>query len=338
VTETLIQSVVDSVKRAAQMETAPFSAGDVNVLMISPWQGDVQPNGSTSGDIGVKVVMQISFYNLKAKLFDQVENGEVVTAKEGQAGNQTTRKLSKFHSSNPDLQKLFGKNKPKSVCVESDLSPLASKALTVQEAIQSAEFIRIVIGDLKRAEGGDHNFARSPFASLYNQNELLSQSRTISAWTIRTEVEESGARGKGLLDITPLTKYSLSGRTIWLTLTGLCILFLYGADRFIQPSRTRDGDDGPFRSPRIPPSSSITYSNDSESEVLLRQLFPDGEREFTGFFSDESSISSSSLIGARFVGFRGSRTSGSSMTDNVELASLSSLKSRSSRTGRRWMK
>lgn len=344
VTETLIQAVVDSVKGAGEMETTPFSAGDVNVLMISPWQGDVQHNGSTSRDLGVRVVLQISFYNSKAKLVNEVENGEVASAKEGDAGNQTVRKLTKFHSSSPDLQILFAKNKPKSVCIESDLSPLASSALAVQEAIQNAEFIRIVVGYLKRAEGGDQNFARSPFARLYNQNELLSQSRTISAWTIRTQVEENGARGKGLLDRTPLTKYSLSGRTIWLTLTGICILLLYGADRFIQPShssesRTRDANDGPFRSPRIPASSSISYSHDSESEVLLRQLFPDGEREFTGFFSDESSISSSSLIGERFVGSRGSRTSGSSMTVDLELASLSSSrKSRPSRTGRRWKK
>jgi hypothetical protein len=312
-------------------------------LMISPWQAEVQKSDSASGDLGVKVVLQISFFNSKARLMNQVEIGEVVTAKDGSTVNQTQRTLSKSLTSPPNLQKLFGMNKPTSLCVESDLSPLANNALAVQEAIQKDEFMRILVGELKRAEGGDQYFAQSPFASLYNLNELVFQSRTISAWTIRTEIEENGSRGKGILDRTSLSKFSLSGRTIWLTLTGVCILLLYGADRFIQPNQssdswTRGSDDSNFRSPRNPSSNSIGSENDSESVVLLRQLFPDGERESTGFFNDTSSRSSSYLVGERFVGSsRGSRSYSSSI--DVELASLSSSrKSRTSKTGRRRMK
>jgi hypothetical protein len=196
---------------------------------------------------------------------------------------------------------------------------------------------------MKQAEGGDQNFAESPFASLYSQNDLITQSKTISSWTIRTEVEDRTTREKGILERSPLATYALSGRTLWLTMTGVGLLLLYIADRCTGRNDTSEdvahSIDGisvrSVRSSRSRKPDSVNYSEDSESVELLKQLFPDGGGENANFFSDEnSSVSSNKLVGERFVS--SSQGSRGSVSSDIELASrASSRKSRSSRTGSR---
>lgn len=340
VSENLVRSVVGSVARAGHIESTPFSIGDINLLMISPWQEQTQGNDVTPRDIGVKVVLQISFYNSKVKIVNLVEEDD---ANKGGGDNVGLRWLSKFSKGQTDMQQFFGRSKANSTCAESDLSPLASNALAVQEAIQKDEFIRSLIGEMKQAEGGDQNFAESPFASLYDQTDLITQSKTICAWTIRTEVEGRTTREKSILERSPLAAYALSGRTLWLTMTGIGLLLLYIADRCMGRNETSEHvthsiDGVSVRSLRLSKSrtsDSVNFTEDSESVVLLRQLFPNGGGENASFFNDEnSSISSNKLIGERFV--NSSQGSLGSVSSDIELASrASSRKSRPSRTGSR---
>jgi hypothetical protein len=119
----------------------------------------------------------------------------------------------------------------------------------------------------------------------------------ISAWTIRTEVEENDTRGEGILERSPLAQYySLSGRTIWLALTAISLFVLYIADRIINPNETSEdateADDLSGRSLANPSSTDRSSTNpgskstgciaDSEA-ALLRQLFPDTQEK--GIFS-----------------------------------------------------
>jgi hypothetical protein len=340
VSEKLARSVVGSVARAGQMESAPFSIGDINLLMISPWQEQTQAIDGTTRDIGVKVVLQISFYNSKVKIMKQTE--EENANKEG-GDNDGQWWLSKFSKDQAEIQRRFGRPKAKSTCAESDLSPLASNALAVQEAIQKGEFIPCLIGEMKQAEGGDQNFGESPFASLYDKNDLIAQSKTISAWTIRTEVEDRTTREKSILERSPLATYALSGRTLWLTMTGVGLLLLFIADRCMGRNDTSEdvtnSIDGvsvrSLRSSKSRKSNSVNYIEDSESVVLLRQLFPNGGGENASFFSDgNSSISSNKLLGEHFI--NPSQGSRGSVTLGIELASRApSRKSGSSRTGSR---
>ena len=169
------------------------------------------------------------------------------------------------------------------------------------------------------------------------------QSKTISSWTIRTEVEDRTTREKGILERSPLATYALSGRTLWLTMTGVGLLLLYMADRCMGRNDTSEdvthSIDGvsvrSSRSSRSRKSDSVNYNEDSESVELLKQLFPDGGGENASFFSDDNSvISSNKLLGERFVS--SSQESRGSVRSDIELASrASSRKSRSSRTGSR---
>ena len=71
------------------------------------------------------------------------------------------------------------------------MSPLANNSLAVQDAIKKDEFMMALVGEMKRAEGGDQNFKKSRFSTLYNQNELITQSSKSSAEHNIPNVKES---------------------------------------------------------------------------------------------------------------------------------------------------
>ena len=132
VSEMLARSVVESVGRAGQMETIPFSVGDVNIEMVSPWQARTETGDPTTGDIGLKVVLQISFYNANAKLIGQAEE-QTEAEDSNKQDNKGPRRLPNLSKNSAEIQQFFRRSKTKSTCVESDLSPLANNALAVQE-------------------------------------------------------------------------------------------------------------------------------------------------------------------------------------------------------------
>lgn len=268
--ELLTRSIVESVQRVGQMDTVLFTVGDVNILMASPLQGETDTGDLTDEVIGLKIVLQISFYNSKAKLVSALEEqldsegGQL----NGQGGNGQRRDLAK---NSGDIQQLFRRSRPKSTCIEADLVPLANSALAVSDAMKKPEYMRALIGQMKKEEGGDQNFEKSPFAALYNDNELVAQSRVLSTWTVRTEIEEGGTSRKGLLGRSPLTSYSLSGRTIWLTLTGVGLLILYIADRCMNPNGDSALPDGTIQhgdgSSTRPPRSARRWYGNSDSDA-----------------------------------------------------------------------
>jgi hypothetical protein len=243
------------------------------------------------------------------------------------------------------------------------LFPLANNALAVHDAVKKEEFMRILVGELKKEEGGDQNFDQSPFVDLYNQNALVAQSRVLSAWTVRTEVDEGGGSKKGILERTPLVSYSLSGRTIWLSLTGVGLLMLYLADRCMNPNGSDSNSVAP-RSDSRPPRSSrrsgsqsdarsgsrgtrgshsesrgsrntnrssrrtiVSYSDDSD-QALLQQLFPSGRPNEAYMSDDETSAASSQLLGERYSASRRSQVSPTTGGGDVELANRKAPRSR----------
>mmetsp|Transcript_5572 Transcript_5572/g.9206 ORF Transcript_5572/g.9206 Transcript_5572/m.9206 type:complete len:898 (-) Transcript_5572:47-2740(-) len=316
--EMLARSIVESVKRVGLMETVPFSVGDVNILTAKPLQGETETGDLTDDVVGLKVVLQISFYNTKAKLVSALEEqlntegGQLKTQENGQ------RRLPKKPA---DIQQLFRRSKPKSTCVESDLFPLASNALAVHGAMKKDDYMRTLVGEMKKEEGGDQNFEKSPFSALYNQNELVTQSRVLSAWTVRTEVDEGRGSRKGLLERSPLASYSLSGRTIWLTLTGFGLLILYIADRCMNPNSGTDNDaqdEQDFPDNKPPRSSRRSrYSSQADSRSDGRSSRNAGSR------SGSKGSSRNSRSGSR--GSSESRPSMASYSDDSDQALLQSL-------------
>jgi hypothetical protein len=308
--ETLARSLVETVRHVGKMDKVPFSEGDVNIMMSSPWHEEKE--GDHAVEIGLKIVVQISFFNENAKFIGKTQEDKA------EPSNRRRRHLPLI-----DNESLFSQSKQKSTCVENDLYPLAHSALSVHSAIQNEHFMWALMGEMKRAEGGDQNYAKSPFNHLYNENDLITQSHVISSWTIRTEVEESASVKKSILERSPLARFSLDARTIWLGLTVVGLLLLYIADRYyLQPAdeETNKSNKKKQQEKMTTAQDSSHTSNSEESEMLLfKQLFRPQSLGSNHDFTDDESTQASSLLGKSVTSIRRTTRGG------VELGSSSRL-------------
>lgn len=292
--EVLATSLSETIKRTCTLEKALVSAGDINIMMTTALYDDENSN-ETDVEIGVKVVAQFSFYNVDAKLMNQIDE-QAETQKEDEKEKHGDRLL----APNADVPTLFSKSKAKYTCFEDDLRPLAKDAFEVNDALEKELFMSMLLGEIKKAEGGDQSFDKSPFASLYSDTNLIRESSVLSSWTIRTEVEESTTIRKGILERTPLTEYSLSGRTIFLSLSVVGLVLMYIAERYVLPSEGKSKAEIEREKKALLKKKSASKADGTE-EQLFTQLFRPhalhGGKDEGYFSNDDSSAASSSLLG-----------------------------------------
>jgi len=291
--EVLASALSETVRRTCTLEKALVSIGDINIMMATALYEEESPNENDT-DSGVKVVVQFSFYNVDAKLMNQVDDEEQVDDKKDQRGGRLL-------APKPDIPALFSKTKPKYTCFEDDLRPLAKDAFAVNDALENEQFMPMLLGEIKKAEGGDQGFDKSPFASLYTDSALIRESSVLSSWTIRTEVEESTTIKKGILERTPLTEFSLSGRTIFLSLSILGLVLMYIAERYLLPQNEEKSKAEIEREKKALHKKKSASKSDSTEEQLFTQLFRphalQGRKDEGYFSNDDSSAASSTLLG-----------------------------------------
>jgi len=314
--EVLAFALVESIKRVCNLAKALISVGDINIMMATPWYEETINDKPTIGELGVKVVIQISIYNANAKLvshFDEQIKPEDNPKKDEHTGRLLAPKAA-------DIPAIFQKAKPKYTCVEEDLRPLANDAFAIDDALKKEEFVNVLLGELKKAEGGDHNFNNSPFASLYSDSALIKGSSMLSSWTIRTEVEESSVSKKGILERTPLTNYSLSGRTIFLTLSVIGLVLLYVVERYVLPQNDEKSKGEIEREKRALLRKRLASRANDTEEHLFKQLFRphdlEGRDHESCFSNDDSSAASNTLLGDNNVG---SQVAAKPVTGEIEL-------------------
>merc|ERR1712232_28573 len=125
----------------------------------------------------------------------------------------------------------------------------------------------ILLEEIKKAEDDNQDFEKSPFASLYDDNTLATDSSVLSSWTIRTEVEESTSIKKGILERSPLTKYSLTGKTIFLSLSLIGLVMMYIAERYLLPQRERSRSRTEPTQERVIQRNTASNSNETEEDL-----------------------------------------------------------------------
>jgi hypothetical protein len=163
----------------APSDQSLFGAGDIKVLLVRPWVAgdDVESFPSLdeeNQELGVKVVVQISVFN------------PFVTAPAGEATvpKQSELQMNKTENRNDAA--------PTAVCKDSDLFSLAKTTRLIAYSIpEFPDFISILLKSIETLHGTEPDpTGQSAFSRLIEDPYLAQQSRLLSSWTIRTDVDD----------------------------------------------------------------------------------------------------------------------------------------------------
>jgi hypothetical protein len=158
--EQLVESFASTVNMEREEGDELFGPGDAQILSVGPWKADEFYEGSVK--TGMQVMLEVSIYNDKAVLplpgtKDKVKN--FVTG--------------------PDH----------ATCNDSDIYRLSQNALDVHLEMGKAEFMRLLIGVIRDSAGHNSLISRnSVFASISDEGESVDNSKVLTSWTIKTEV------------------------------------------------------------------------------------------------------------------------------------------------------
>lgn len=174
-------------------ERALFDVGDVKILVARPWYAgdedlenvDLNSGGATQ-ELGLKVVAQISLFNSNAHVVH-----DVVTSTEEDTLMSTQQK---FTAMVKNFTSSFRrKRSSQTVCNDADLYPLAKDAVLIaQEILGRQDFMKHFVRELQNVESsrGPLEGKPTPFTPIYNHEPFVAESRVVSAWTIRTQVDD----------------------------------------------------------------------------------------------------------------------------------------------------
>jgi hypothetical protein len=196
-----------------------FTEGDVDIMMTSPWDaGDP--------DTATKIVLQISVFNPHAITREEVPEYESAADKEKVVvptthGHRWLQRLRKW------AHKTYGQDVQRQhTCAEIDLYPQARQAMKLHDLVETPEFIPLLVQELRKAEADQPALSQSPFQQLYGNPDLISQSKILSAWTIRTaDLDEPKPTGEHPFLIKRLRQYA--NRSPFMTMfTGIFLGFI----------------------------------------------------------------------------------------------------------------
>lgn len=168
-----------------------FDEGDVNVLAVLPWYADdTGQSSSTSRGTsqepdtqGIKIVLEIAIFNARAK-----GNSTWLTMheKERDPAEGTLANIMR------NITARFGTGDRKSICLNDDLFRLAKQALTLKkDVLKHEELVPKIVARLSQLDSHSHlQQYSSPFQGLFEEALYVTDSRLLSVWSIRTEIDE----------------------------------------------------------------------------------------------------------------------------------------------------
>jgi hypothetical protein len=172
-----------------------FTVGDVNIVTALPWYQDQDEfdkldtdsnkmkkdygNDFNAVSLGIKVVVEISMFNHFAD-----NKNRTTQAADGLDDGVSLGPLSSVLKNITDRMR---SRKPQATCFQEELYPLARLALKAKEHLQYSVFMQTLIGELKKTGERED---RSTFGPLSSSTYNASESRILSAWTIRTGIED----------------------------------------------------------------------------------------------------------------------------------------------------
>jgi Xylanase inhibitor N-terminal len=281
--ELFIRALLRCILRRREMKaTAQISEGDVNIMMVAPWYEESQSDDIPSKEMGIKIVLQISFHNTKSESDVNDMNKNILGTEDLNLAEIPDQGQKELISSGVE------KEVRKSSCSESDLSPLASAAFNVQKIFEDDKFMLELLEEVKHLREGENELLKSSVNSLPDQEDSVKQSKTIAVWTIRTNIEDNSEDLDGSFGVSALSrKLPFHGRTAWVLLTAMFFLIVYCIDRCVNPDESNEvtksqksGDSiHQSTSNKISSNVSLISCDDSESAFLLGQLFPGRGRD-----------------------------------------------------------
>lgn len=166
-----------------------FGVGDVNILLVLPWNREDDSPDSGIEEIteknatGMKVVLEISVFNPLARVNDlstAAVGGDLVNTKPETPMTSVLRNFT---------DRLTGRQ-IKTTCNQDDLYALAKKALRLRkDVLHNPKMIRAIIDELKKLHSGGVDMKDSPFSPIF-RGETTGKNHLLLAWTIRTEVDD----------------------------------------------------------------------------------------------------------------------------------------------------
>jgi hypothetical protein len=151
--------------------------GDVVVLNVTPWMAsDDTIFGAKSlegedEELGMQIVVETSIFNNNAELPPSKRERDV----------------------------------PLATCHDSDLLPLASVALKINNKLAESNFVDIMVEKMKTDEAlGEKQM--SPFYFAFEDGNLAKESQVVTSWTIKTDI---GA-GSSLIDFVPIVRIHIN--------------------------------------------------------------------------------------------------------------------------------
>jgi hypothetical protein len=172
----------------AQMDQVLFRAGDVKVVLVRPWLASddietvssIDSEGAEDETLGAKVVVQISIHN---------PNIEIQATNEAKPEKSATSNIGEMVRNITDA--LRSSQAPASLCMDSDLFTLAKNARLIAYGVpELPNFMEQLIIEMLTVESEQGLLRESAFAPLRNNEYNARQSRLVSSWTIRTDVDD----------------------------------------------------------------------------------------------------------------------------------------------------
>jgi hypothetical protein len=183
-----------------QSQLILFHEGDINILSVLPWFDDEDYSGvdeagrleeksqfpldEKPGSVGFKIVLEIALVNPLAR--------ETNSTKAGVSYDTDDSVEGKVQSILRSIPTRLRSQRLKATCNPDDLYRLAQQALVLRkETLQNDKFMPTLLEQLKKIEiEKEHLLSESPFERLYHRNNYAEDSRLISSWSIRTEIDD----------------------------------------------------------------------------------------------------------------------------------------------------
>ena len=150
-----------------------FEAGDVKILMATPWYEHEEVTEITDlRPIGMKLVLEISIYNSNAIVKYRSGNDN------GDSWKNKMRAAWKPRSRETEVTE----------CKSSDLFVLARKAHSIHNEFELDTFMPTLMASIRRSQSEMIFMGLSPFVPVLLDHKNIDGSSVLISWTIKTEI------------------------------------------------------------------------------------------------------------------------------------------------------
>lgn len=164
-----------------------FGPGDVKVMSATDWYSNEDLTGGEPD--GMKLVVEVSIFNPYAILPEMEAIKEEDELDLTNAANFTPSWKDKVNDIVHKVEDIFHnmEGPPLATCNATDLYPLSKTALDVHVELGRPGFMESLLDSMK--DRSSYSTKLSPFTPVYDNREFIVESKVLTSWTIKTELE-----------------------------------------------------------------------------------------------------------------------------------------------------